>query len=121
MIKKYNQLFENQVEPDWEEEPDDTEYQIIKWKSPILDNDWTGDNNNIYILQEFIDKDLIILGNDYKHRVHNIEGNYDALTIQELEDHIYNNQCKINVFKDGGNRFLSYFWEDLPIEIKNKL
>lgn len=120
MLKRYKQLFENQEDLGWEEEPDedDVEYYIIKWNSDLIRDPFIEDNNAIYILQDIVDKDNIILAKDFNHKVIDIDKYYDILTKDELERYIYSNRCFINICYPA---FEKYKWKNLPAEFKDKL
>ena len=139
MIKKYKSYIVKE-DVDYEEEPDDDDDKLllIGWQG--YDKIGYGDKKEgclmrdgmIYILQEIVDRDTVILYNDFKHRVvhhdylpsfDSIESLFTILSQEELEKYIYSNgaQISVHVIDKGGDHFIPYYWDDLPQDIKDQL
>ena len=128
MIKKYNQLFENQDDLDWEEEPDDTPMNIIGWRG--WDEYHTA--SYVYILQdplEPIKGDIHFVGGLTPRKAVLAMDRTEILTEEnlirslredELQNYIYNDKVGINVYEKTKG-WIRILWSELPQNIKNLL
>jgi hypothetical protein len=105
MIKKYKKYIKENFNPDmdYEEEPEEEGMDIIIYE-PI-------GNNGFYLLQEDMGNNYKILYKDFAHYV-----NGRMATPEEIEEYIYSNKYKLNIYDRG--RFHGYYWGDLPQHIK---
>lgn len=121
MIKKYKEIFENQEELDWEEEPDETDMIIIGWEG--WDEHHTSDY--LFILQEEVDEHKIIFYKDYyfTNYLENSEVNkhYRYLRKDELDKYVYNDTVKIHIFNEIGDKDINLYWSELSQNLKDQL
>jgi hypothetical protein len=114
-----------------EDEIDSLDWTIIGWTDkPFNSNDFeTGQYRNykmfwdmddwIYILQEEINDNKIILYNNQDFDILNVYKHYTPLSNEELEKYIYSNKKRICVYNRNVHQFV--FYKDLPEDVKNKL
>ena len=116
MIKKFENFEFNE---DWEEEDpnSENEYVITDWYGYDL-NEIEG---KIYLFEKIIDDYNVIIYNNSPYDCD--RRHYIILSEYELNNYIYNNKRKISICskKNGYGEFEYVYFDELPMDIKNKI
>jgi len=116
MIKKYNELINYSQEDEDYEDEQDSQMVLVGWTG--YKEHWDHDDY-VYLFQEIIDKDTVIVYKDKRNTVSDI--NYTILSDWEIQEYIYTNKKRITICDQNLRYYKHVYFNDLPKEIRNQL